>query len=114
MDAIDAFKNEREYFAATGNHKTTVAAMDWALGQIMRLREMHSNGVAMLDKAAAECVRLKDEIERLTRERDKLEGVLHKIAEMPDEDNEWDGSDKFREARDLARTVLAYEQSGTK
>lgn len=37
-NALEAFKNERDYIAQGGNFKTTVAAMDWALREIGRLR----------------------------------------------------------------------------
>lgn len=33
----EAFKNERDYMAQSGRHKTTVAAMDWAWREIERL-----------------------------------------------------------------------------
>lgn len=36
-NAFDAFKNERNYIAQSGKHKTTVAAMDWAIREIKRL-----------------------------------------------------------------------------
>jgi hypothetical protein len=38
-NAFDAFKNERDYIAQGGRHKTTVAAMDWAIREIDRLRQ---------------------------------------------------------------------------
>lgn len=47
---------------------------------------------ALMDKAA-------DEIER-------LRAALKDIASMGDEDNEWDGRDKFRNARSFAQRVL--------
>ncbi len=37
-DAFDRFKNERYYLAKSGKMKTTVAAMDWAVAEIERLR----------------------------------------------------------------------------
>jgi hypothetical protein len=37
-DPFAMFKNEREYVAKSGQNKTTVAAMDWAAGEIDRLR----------------------------------------------------------------------------
>lgn len=37
-------------------------------------------------------------------EIDRLRGRLAKIAGMPDEDNEWDAVDKYREARAAAST----------
>jgi hypothetical protein len=37
-NAFEAFKNERDYIAQSGHHKTTVAAMDWAAREIERLR----------------------------------------------------------------------------
>ena len=39
-NALDAFKNERDYIAQNGRFKTTVAAMDWAFREIERLRSM--------------------------------------------------------------------------
>lgn len=43
---------------------------------------------------------LKTEIQRLWN-------ALHTIAVMPDEDNEWDGRDKYWAARAIARDVIA-------
>jgi len=37
-DAFDRFKNERDYIAQSGRMQTTVAAMDWAVAEIERLR----------------------------------------------------------------------------
>lgn len=37
-DAFARFKNERDYIAQSGRMKTTVAAMDWAIVEITRLR----------------------------------------------------------------------------
>ncbi len=37
-DALEAFKNERDYIGQRGKLKTTVAAMDWAIAQIEMLR----------------------------------------------------------------------------
>lgn len=39
-DPFDLFKNERDYIAQSGRMKTTVAAMDWAAGEIDRLRSL--------------------------------------------------------------------------
>lgn len=36
-NALSAYRNERDYVAQGGNLKTTVAAMDWAHGEIMRM-----------------------------------------------------------------------------
>jgi hypothetical protein len=36
-NALEAFKNERDYIAQSGRAKTTVAAMDWALREINSL-----------------------------------------------------------------------------
>lgn len=36
--ALDALRSERNYHALVGRHQTTVAAMDWAIGEIERLR----------------------------------------------------------------------------
>lgn len=38
---------------------------------------------------------------------DDLVRALEWIAAKPDEDNEWDGRDKFHECRDHARATLA-------
>lgn len=38
QDGLEAFKNERNYIAQSGHHKTTVAAMDWAAIEIEMLR----------------------------------------------------------------------------
>jgi hypothetical protein len=37
---LEAFKNERDYIAQSGHHKTTVAAMDWSLREIERLQDI--------------------------------------------------------------------------
>lgn len=37
-NAFDAFKNERDYIAQGGRMNSTVAAMEWAVGEIERLR----------------------------------------------------------------------------
>lgn len=37
-DTFDLFKNERDYLAQIGKNKTSVAAMDWAAAEIVRLR----------------------------------------------------------------------------
>lgn len=37
-DAFARFKNERDYIAQSGRKTTTVAAMDWAITEIERLR----------------------------------------------------------------------------
>jgi hypothetical protein len=36
----------------------------------------------------------------------ELEAALRQIARSPDEDSEWDGADKYRDCRDIAREVL--------
>ena len=47
-----------------------------------------------------------DESEALIRWVRSAEAALLAIAAMPDEDNEWDGRDKFREARAIASNAL--------
>lgn len=50
-NALDAFKNERDYIAKSGRHKTTVAAMEWALREIEQLRTALAPFAAFAEKA---------------------------------------------------------------
>ena len=43
-------------------------------------------------------------------EIDRLGAALTVIAEMPNEDDEWDGVDKFRFLRDLAKTAVELKE----
>jgi hypothetical protein len=36
----------------------------------------------------------------------QFEATLREIAELPDEDNEWDGVEKFRYCREIAAMIL--------
>ena len=56
-DPFDLFKNERDYIAQSGRMKTTVAAMDWAAGEIERLRNLAFKYLQEVGKQA----RLRDE-----------------------------------------------------
>jgi len=42
----------------------------------------------------------------LTTENERLRAALTQIASMGDEDNEWDGRDKFRDVRSYAQRAL--------
>lgn len=60
-NAFKAFKNERDYIARGPSHKTTTAAMDWAIREIERLRghlsaagiNLTTAGIIARDRAAA-------------------------------------------------------------
>ena len=43
----------------------------------------------------------------LTAEYSRVRAALTAIAAMPDEDDEWVGRDKFREARAIAQNALS-------
>ena len=43
----------------------------------------------------------------LTAEYSRVRAALTAIAAMPDEDDEWGGRDKFREARAIAQNALS-------
>ena len=46
---------------------------------------------------------------------ERLQAALKQIADMADEENEWDGRDRFREARTFAQfTLSAAEQLASK
>lgn len=47
-----------------------------------------------------------DDYAALTKERDEMRAALEQIACEGDEENEWDGVDKFHRVRDLARAML--------
>jgi hypothetical protein len=51
---LDAFKNERDYIAQSGHHKTTVAAMDWAIREIGSATDLESHDIeAIVEHVAA-------------------------------------------------------------
>lgn len=46
--AFEAFKNERDYITQNGRLKSTIAAMDWAVREIARLRAVNAEMLAAL------------------------------------------------------------------
>ncbi len=52
-DPFDLFKNERDHIAQSGRMKTTVAAMDWAAGEIERMRVLAFKYLQEVGKQAA-------------------------------------------------------------
>jgi len=59
---------------------------------------------------------LQDAIEELRlqgTEIARLRAALIAIAAMPDEDDEWDGRDKFREVRAMAQNAMAHTKRPT-
>lgn len=54
-----------------------------------------------------------DEIERLTAEIERLRDFINAIAHWPDEENEWDGRDRFREIREMALAMCLNQQQET-
>lgn len=56
------------------------------------------------------CMEAADAIERLTAENERLRAALAEIANTPDEADEWDGRDKFRESREIALKIIANQQ----
>jgi hypothetical protein len=57
------------------------------------------------DRAYREGRLVMDSKQDLVNEINRLQRGINMIAEMDDEENEWDGRDRFRRVRDFARRV---------
>lgn len=55
-----------------------------------------------------------EQIGKLTAENERLRAALRYIAAMPDEGNEWEGRDYFRDMRHLAQETLGVVEQSTR
>lgn len=60
------------------------------------------------------CMEAADEIERLTAENERLWSAIQSIAAWSDEEDEWDGRDKFHTIRRMALDMCLNQQSESK
>lgn len=117
MNPILERLRQEEQLAKNGNHPILERSFRLAIDEIERLEaeRLSEKARATPEKIGmlnAEIRTLRNAAVTQAEEIDRLRAALTDIASMADEEDEWDGRDRFHRARDFAKRAIDQQKAG--